>query len=506
VGQTETGRDSARADLITLGMIALAFVAFHTITNGHYGFHRDELQVLDDACHLDWGFVPYPPFTPFIERISMSIFGGSLAGLRFFSALTQGLIVLITGLMARELGGKRLAQVIAALAVAVAPLVMFEGTEFQYTSFDFLWWALIAYFGIRLLKSDNPRWWLAIGATIGIGLETKYAIVFFVAGLVGALVLTSARRYLLSPWLWAGAGLAFLLFLPNLIWQIHHHFISLDFLKHIHARDVGEGRAAGFIKYQFYVCTSALTVPIWFAGLYYFFFKSEGKRYRMLGWMYLLTFAIYLVAKGRFYYLGGAYPMLFAAGAIVEERWIDSLARGWSRTVRIATFAALAVSCAVSIWFAVPLLPLDSPHNFAINHNEDLREEVGWTELVETVAQIRDSLSSAERTNFAILATNYGEAGAVNLYGTGYGLPQAISGVNSIWQRGYGDPPPQTLIVLGLSRRYLDRHFASCRLAGHETNRYGIRNEETREHPDIFVCGPPLNGWPEFWKDFHYFG
>ncbi len=506
MAQTETVRDSARGELITLGLIALAFVTFHTLTNGQYGFHRDELQVLDDARHLDWGFVAYPPFTPFIERISMFLFGTSLVGLRFFSALTQGLVMIISGLMAGELGGERLAQVVAALAVAVAPLVMFEGTEFQYSSFDYLWWVLSAYFLMRLLKSENPRWWLAIGATIGIGLETKYAMVFFAAGLVGGLLLTPARRYLKSPWLWGGVVLALLIFLPNLIWQFRHEFISLQFLKHIHTRDVGEGRAAGFVKYQFLICSNPLTVPIWLAGLYYFFGKTEGKRYRMLGWMYAITFVIYVVAKGRFYYLGAAYPMLFAAGAVMEERWVASLARGWSRTVRVATFAALAIGCAFSVILAVPLFALDSPRNFTIKINEDLREEVGWQELVQEVARIRDSLSPAERANFAILAANYGEVGAINLYGPAYGLPQVISGVNSVWYRGYGNPAPHTLIVIGLSQRFVENNFQSCRLAGHITNRYGIKNEETREHPDIFVCGEPKDGWEVWWKDFHYFG
>jgi 4-amino-4-deoxy-L-arabinose transferase-like glycosyltransferase len=499
-------QDSKRADLLVLASIALILVVFHTLTNNRYGFHRDELQVLDDARHMDWGFVAYPPFTPFIERFSMFIFGGSLAGLRFISALTQGIIVIVSGLMARELGGKRLAQVVTALAVAGSPLVMFEGTEFQYSSWDYLWWVLIAYSLIRLLKSENPKWWLAIGAAIGMGLQTKYAIIFFVAGLAVALLLTSARRYLLSPWLWAGAGVALLIFLPNLIWQFRHNFISLDFLKHIHARDVGEGRAAGFLKYQFIACINPMTVPLWLAGLVYYFVGAEGKRYRMLAWMYMITFAIYVFAQGRFYYLAPAYPMLLAAGAIVEERWIANLARAWSRTVRVATFAALALGIAFAIGLTVPIFALDSPRNFTIKIDEDLREEVGWQELVETVAHVRDNLSPQERANFAILAANYGEVGAINLYGPAYGLPQAISGVNTVWYRGYGNPAPQTIIVVGLSQKYSERRFQSCRLAGHETNRYGIPNEESTYHKDIFVCGPPKDGWQAFWSDFHYFG
>src|SRR5271169_5376434 len=199
-----------RADTWALVGIAGIVAVAHLLTNGRYGFHRDELQVLSDARHLDWGFVPYPPFTPFVERIGLSIFGVSLVGLRLFSVIAQAVLVVVAGLMARELGGGRLAQVTAALAVALSTLLLFEGTEFQYTTFDNLWWVLIAYFVIRLLKTENPRWWLAIGATIGMGFQTKYTMGFFLAGIMGGVLLTPARRYLGSAWFWGGMTLGFL--------------------------------------------------------------------------------------------------------------------------------------------------------------------------------------------------------------------------------------------------------------------------------------------------------
>jgi 4-amino-4-deoxy-L-arabinose transferase-like glycosyltransferase len=188
--------DGARPEYFALGLIALGVVILHVATNGRYGFHRDELQVLDDARHLDWGFVAYPPMTPFIERIGLALFGTSLVGLRMFSVLAQAAALIVTGLMAYELGGKRLAQIVAALAVVISLLPLFEGTEFQYSSFDYLWSVLITYFLIRLLKTENPRWWLAIGAMIGLGMLTKYTMGFFVSGIVAGVLLTPARRYL----------------------------------------------------------------------------------------------------------------------------------------------------------------------------------------------------------------------------------------------------------------------------------------------------------------------
>src|SRR5580658_6399738 len=247
--------------LVVVG-IALTVAVAHLLTNGRYGFHRDELQVLSDARHLDWGFVAYPPLTPFLERIGLGIFGLSLVGLRLFSVIAQAAAVVVTGLMARELGGGRWAQATAALAVAVSPLPLFEGTEFQYTTFDYLWWVLIAYFTIRLLRTGNPRWWLAIGAAVGLGLLTKYSIVFYIAGILAGVVLSRARTFLKSPWFYAGIGLAFLICLPNFLWQLRHEFISYHFLQHIHARDVGQGRADGFLKDQVLICINPFVAPV----------------------------------------------------------------------------------------------------------------------------------------------------------------------------------------------------------------------------------------------------
>src|SRR5580693_3076184 len=255
----------SRADVFALMGIALVVTAIHLLTNNRYGFHRDELQFLSDARHLDWGFVAYPPFTPFVERVGLEIFGVSLVGLRLFSVIVQALAIVVTGLMARELGGGRLAQIAAALAVATSGLPVFEATEFQYSTFDYLWWVLIAYFVIRLLKSEDPRWWIAIGAAIGVGLETKYTICFFIAGILGGMLLTHARRYFLSGWFWGGVGVALLIFLPNFLWQVRHGFISYHFLQHIHVRDVGEGRANGFWRDQFWINTNMFVAPIWIA-------------------------------------------------------------------------------------------------------------------------------------------------------------------------------------------------------------------------------------------------
>jgi hypothetical protein len=491
------------ADTAILFGIAAAVALVHVLTDNRYGFHRDELQFLSDARHLDWGFVAYPPLTPFLERIGLGLFGLSMVGLRLFSVLAQAAAIVLTGLMAKELGGSRFAQVTAALAVTFSPISLFEGTEFQYTSFDFLWWVLIAYLAIRLLKSDNPRWCLAIGAVVGIGLVTKYAIAFYIAGILAGMILTPARRFVKSGWFWAGIGLALLIFLPNLLWLVRHDFISYHFLQHIHARDVGEGRADGFLKGQFLICANLAAAPIWLAGLIGFL---RDRRYRLLAWMYLVPLALFWIGKGRHYYMAGAYPMLFAMGAILGERWLRSLPRWGRRTVEAVYFAAFAF---VSAYVCAVVLPLQSNgplRNFAISRNGDLREEFGWDELVRTVATIRDSLPPDQQAHLGITTGNYGEYGAIEMFGPAYGLPKPIGTTNSEWLRGYPTPPPTTLIVIGLTREQADTIFAGCRWAGHNGNAEGIRNEESQYHPDIFVCGPPRKSWPQLWKDHQDFG
>jgi len=495
--------DHARMDNLLLVCVALIIALVHILTNNRYGFHRDELQFLSDARHLDWGFVPYPPFTALVERIGLSVFGVSMVGLRLFSVIAQAAAVVVSGLMARELGGGRLAQLAAALSVALSTLPLFEGTEFQYTTFDYLWWVLIAYLVIRLLKTENPRWWLAIGAVMGLGFETKYTMAFYTCGIIGGVVLTRARRYLLSGWFWAGMALALAIFLPNLIWQFKHDFISLRFLQHIHKRDVGQGRADGFFRDQFWICTNLCSAPLWIAGLIGYL---RDRRYRMLAWMYLIPLALFAAGKGRGYYLGAAYPMLMAMGAVIGERWVESLSKIPRRMVVAFVFTAVIANGFFMGAMIIPIASSGPLMKFALENNGDLREEIGWDEMVRTVAGIRDSLPPDQRENVGIMVRNYGEQGAIEILGPAYHLPPPISGTNSAWLRGYPMPPPTTLIVLGTSREDADRMYTSCRLAGHNGNSLGVKNEESQGHPDIFVCGSPRQPWPEFWEDYQGYG
>jgi hypothetical protein len=222
--------------------------------------------------------------------------------------------------------------------------------------------------------------------------------------------------------------------------------------------------------------------------------------------MYIIPLALFFVAKGRGYYMGAAYPMLLAMGAAVSERWVQSLPKAPRLAIQAVFFTGLAVCGAYICAVVLPLQSSGPLRDFALSHNGDLREEIGWPELVQTVAAIRDSLPAEQQASVGVLVGNYGEQGAIEMLGPAYHLPAPISMTNSAWLRGYPAQPPTTLIVLGFSRQSADRAFTGCRLAGHNGNPYGIQNEESEAHAEIFVCGPPRQPWPEFWHDYQAFG
>jgi 4-amino-4-deoxy-L-arabinose transferase-like glycosyltransferase len=503
-------RDLEALVLSDLGiLILLAMVRCITLllSNGQCGWHRDELDTLDNARYLAWGYVAYPPFAPFIARVALILFGPSMIGVRLFSTLAQAMSMILAGLMAKEMGGRRWAQVVAAVAVAIAPFALLGGSIFHYSSFDYLWWVLIAYLMIRLLKSEDPRWWLGIGAGIGMGMMTKYTIAFLVIGLVVGVLLTRTRSNLLSPWLWGGAVLAILIVMPNLIWQIQHDFISLEFMSSIHARDVRIGRAEGFLVEQLIFSANVVTIPLWVAGLYFYFFAKPGRNYRAIGWMFAIPLVLIFIAQGRSYYLAPAYPMLFAGGAVIVEGWLAALSVGRERLIKGVVWGIFVVGGMAFAVVALPIAPVNSQVWDAVSEiNGELKEQIGWPELVETVADIYAALPDEDKLQTGILTGNYGEAGAINLYGPGYGLPRAISGVNSYWIRGYGDPPPQILIVIGLDPGIVCTEFESCQTVGRITNRYGVLNEETEQHPQILLCRAARSPWPELWERLRSFG
>jgi 4-amino-4-deoxy-L-arabinose transferase-like glycosyltransferase len=502
--------------------IIFSIIVLQLLTHGQYGFYRDELEFMSDAQHIDWGFAAWPPAVPFLARVSMSFFGVSLSGLRFFPLLAQSAALFLTALMARELGGGRLAQAAATLGIGFSYSSLANGRYFSYTAFDYLWWVLACYIVIRLLKSENPRWWLALGALEGIGLLTKYTISFLIIGILLGAIFTRVRQYLVSGWFWGGHALALLLWLPNVFWQFHHDFVGISSLQAIHDADTAFNTNDRFLFLveQVVSCVNLFAVPMCLIGLIGYL---RSQRFRMIGWMYIAPFALFIVAKGRSYYLAPAYPMLIAMGAVMAEQWINSLAknpacrkkvsrrektRGPSPQIGVSGrrwVAAPFFVCALlwGAYFIAIMLPFQSKgplRDFALKENLYLMNEFGWNELVQAVARIHGSLPADERAHLGILVGNTAEEGAIGVLGSAYNLPKPISpkGTGRFW--GYPTPPPTTLIVVGATSEDASILFRDCTLAAHYRDKEGISSYEITHYPDIFLCGPPRLDWPEFWK------
>ena len=490
-----------RTTTALLLLLAAMTIAFHWVIGNRYGFHRDELQFLFDARHLAWGYVAYPPLTSFLGRIAIALFGISPAAFRLPASIADAASLVAIALVARLLGGRRAAQTIALLSALAVSLVL--GSLMQYVSFDYLSWALVALFIAMLLRTGDERWWLAVGAAVGLGILSKYAIAFPVVSLIAGLaILPSQRHHLRSPWFWFGAALALVVAAPHLLWEARHGFVTIQMERSVHARDIGEGRAQGYWTGQLKFC--ALGLPIALAGLWWLL---RHPRFRLLAFLYLGPLILVALAKGRAYYVLAGYVPLYAAGAV----WWEEMLSRRPRVVRYAVWTVLSLALLLdAAAFSRAMLPVahvgSRLFRWQMEHSSDLADEIGWPDLVADVAAVRDQLSPADRERLGILTGNYGEAGALALYGPRYRLPEPISPVNSFYSRGYGSPAPETVITLGYGAEQLSQDFATCRLAGHVHIPYGVLNEESKDHPDIFVCSQPKPGWDQLWPKLHSFG
>ncbi len=492
---------SLRSDAALLSGFAALILVVHFYVGNGYGFHRDEFQFLDDARHLQWGFVAYPPLTAFCGRIAIALFGISPQVFRLPAAFVNAASLLLIGLTARELGGRRPAQIVALFSAL--PLALAFSSVLQYNTFDLLAWSLIIYFTARLLRTGDERYWICVGVGIGIGVLSKYSIAFPVVSLLAALViLPSQRRHLSTRWFWYGALTAAIISAPNLIWLASHHFITLQMEHFIHARDVRHGRADGYYTDQ--IKFTLFGFPLAMAGLVSL---VRNPRFRLLSSFYIGPFLLFATARGRGYYLMPAYPVLYAAGAVALEGALINRVTILRITVRSIVLAAMLVDAAAVAWAYLPIWRPGSPGwNWQMKNNYDMANEIGWSEFVAQVAAVRDTLSPEDGNRLAILANNYGEAGALSLYGPQYNLPTPISSINGFHDRGYGPYEPETVIVVGGELHDQELNFEHCTVAAQVSIPYGVRNEESVDHPEILICHHLRRPWPTVWSHSQEFG
>ncbi len=507
-------RRALAAGLGVVLCLAAVKLALHLATTGlfGYGFFIDELYYLACSEHLSWGFVDMPPLFPAITALIRATLGDSLFAIRLLPALSGAALVLMTGLMARDLGGRRFAQGIAALGVIVAPMWMLMHSIHTMNALDQIFWTAAAWVVIRIERDGWEKGWLLFGALCGLGMMNKHSMAFFGVAMVASLLLTPARRAFRSRWLWLGGLLAVLIYLPNLIWDAQHHFPHFELLANVKA----DGRDTQLNPLQFMltqaVVFNPLTLPIWVGGLVWFLIDREGRRWRALGLAWLAVIAQMLLLDGRIYYPAPAYPMLFAAGGVALEQWI-----GGRRSVKPVYTSLLALSGALIAPIFVPLLPPETLIRYqqAIgisqprieNHKmgplpQLMADRFGWPEMAQTVARVYHSLPPEDQKRAAIFGQNYGQAGAIDHYGPALGLPKAISGHVSyfLWgPRGYtGD----VMIVMDDDRETLQKIFRSVEYGGHVEHPYSM----PYEHFDVWVCRgmrePLAQVWPRL-KKYH---
>jgi hypothetical protein len=310
---------------------AVAKLLIHLYANRHYGYFTDELYYLACARHLAWGYVDQPPLIAAVARLEMFLWGDSLSAIRFLPALAGVGEVILTGLLARELGGGRFAQGLAALSVLFAPGFLGMDNLLSMNAFEPLFWLGCAYLVIRIVRTGNEKLWLWFGLMSGLGLLNKHSMLIFGFGIVSGLIVTRERICFRSRWIWLGAVLAFLIFLPNLIWNIQNHFPFLELQANIRrdGRNIQLGPLALFS--QEVLAMLPLTLPIWLGGLWFLFFTEKGKPFRILGWACVVTFTVILVLNPRVYYLWPAFPILFAGGSLLWESWLERPRLRWAR-------------------------------------------------------------------------------------------------------------------------------------------------------------------------------
>jgi len=491
--------------LLPLTTTVLCLVAckllVHFYSTWHDSFLRDELYYLACSRHLAWGYVDQPPLIALIAWMVRSTIGDSLAAIRLLPALAGAGEIVLTALIARELGGEKVAQGLSALSVLVAGGILGVDSFLSMNAFEPLFWMGCAFIVIRIVKTGDQKLWIWFGILAGLGLENKHSMLIFGAGLVVGLILTPQRKAFASPWIWIAGAIAFVIFLPNLLWNIEHHFPFIELQKNIRhsGRDVPLSPLA-FLGQEI-VTMNPLTLAVWLGGLW-FYSTQAGKPFRALGWAWIFSAVVIVTISPRVYYLYPAYPLLFAAGAVFWERQAH-----WRRYVWPI---GLVVSGIVAAPFAVPLL---SPETY-IRYSQALHfgpppietfklgplpqffaDRFGWREMTATVAEVYNNLPPDVRSKTAIFGANYGEAGAIDMFGPKYGLPPAISGHQNYFFWGARGYTGESMIVMHGDQQDLESKFAEVRKVASVYHPYSM----PFEHFDIFYCRGPSQSLSQAW-------
>jgi 4-amino-4-deoxy-L-arabinose transferase-like glycosyltransferase len=449
-----------RSTLILLGSVALLKIILHAFAIQEYGYFRDELYYLASTRHLDLGYVDHPPLSIYLLAAQTALFGDSLIATRALSILAGGAMVLFTGLIARELGGRLVAQGLASLAMLVAPVLLGSQHFYSMNVFDQLLWTLSTFVVVRTLKSGRPHLWLLLGVLIGLGLFNKISIIWLSLGLSVGLLLTPHRRWLKTRWPWIAAAIAIVFFLPYLIWQVLNGYPTLEFMANAAQIKMVRVSILDFFANQF-LAVNPVACILYVAGIAGLLFIDELRQWRVLGITALVVAGILLVSgTAKTYYLAAAYPLLVAPGGCALEKILP----GRWRSLHYVYAALLLSAGVVFAPLAIPLLPAEEYRTYAASLGISPRAEersqlgelpqhfadmFGWEELAEKVARVYHSLPPEDQKKCIVFGQNYGEAGAIDVLGRRLGLPGAISGHNSYWMWGPGNHTGEVVVIIG---------------------------------------------------------
>jgi hypothetical protein len=492
--------------------LAIGALALHVGFSGGFGFFRDELYYAACGQRLAWGYVDHAPLAPFLAHLSRSLFGDSLLALRFLPALAASAKVLLGGWLARELNGGKYAQFLAAFCVFLAPIYLTFDHFFSMNAFEPVFWMTCAAIVLRILNGGNPKLWLLFGLVAGLGILNKHSMLFFGSGIVFGLLATTERRHFRQPWIWLGAGIAFLCFLPNLLWEIRNGWPTLALLHAVMGTKYVIVSPWEYI-WQQTLLIHPLAAPIWMAGLYFLLRDPLGKKYAVLAWAYFTVLLEMLLLHGKIYYLAPAYAMLLAAGSVWIELRLVPRAGLWLRpTVAVP----LLIGGVMAAPLAMPMLPVEAAVRYTrfwdvqAIHVENVplgelpqlfADMFGWQEQVHAMAKIYNALPESERVQAVVLAYNYGEASALDYFGSKMGLPPAISGHNQYGLWGPGSRTGQVAVAIGFSEGQLRQFYDEVTPVATVSPQYAIPEES---HLTIFVCRRPHKSLQESWAEWKY--
>jgi 4-amino-4-deoxy-L-arabinose transferase-like glycosyltransferase len=482
-------------------VVAAAVTALLMAFSARYGIYRDELYFLDCARHLSLSYVDQPVFTPLVARLSLDLFGVSAVGLRLWPALAASGTVITGGLLAREFGGGRTAQLLGALGVATAPALLGADHVLDTTGFDLLAWSALALIVARMGRTGDTRLWVPAGLVLGVGLANKHSIGFFALALVVGILLSGGRALLASRFFALGVLIAVVCTVPDLWWQAQHGWPTLAMTRTLAQENGGLGNAIGFVILQVVMAAPVLIV-VWIAGLR-FLWRSGRPLWRALAWSYGLLFVFFAATSGaKPYYVAATYFFLLAAGAVAfERRWATG--RSLTRTVLAA---ALPVCLLLTLPLVLPVQPAaDAGGTAAIDPVGP--ETIGWPQFVGTVARVWHQLPARQRAGSVIFTGNYGEAGAVTELGRADHLPEAVSGQNNEWYWGPGRPGATTIVAVvqpGFPQlvTQLRHDFAHVRVVATISNPEHLSNQEEGGH--VYLCTGLIRPWGELWPSFRY--